>query len=158
LFSRIIRILTTCSFAGLARSTLEVLTFKRIDVVNDDGENSRRVIWVGRSSTDISFFRRIDSVRFDLELGVILKFLGERVVDTLSEFESWVKLRLFEVSDTPGERASHCIGIFKAHELVGSLVNFVGLEHEFGDGNVGSTDEIVGGKHVGVPQLNRNCR
>ena len=44
--------------------------------------------------------------------------------------------------------------LFEAHELVGTVMHLVRLEHEVVDGNLNATDEVVRRKLVPVPKLN----
>lgn len=130
--SGVIGVLTRLALAVLALGSREVLALEAVDLVNDDGEDSRRVLWVGRRASDVGLLGRVDGGSLDLrkkagllsfnaakerreltylEFGVILQLLGKVVVDSRLGLERGVELRLLVVGDRPGEGAVERVGV-----------------------------------------------
>lgn len=87
LLAGLVGVLTGRALAVTPARALEVLALDVAEVMDDDRENARRVLRVGRAARDVGLLGRVELVLGKLELGVVLELLGERVVDTDSLLE-----------------------------------------------------------------------
>lgn len=144
LLRRIIRILPRRALP-IATRALQILPLQIRNIMHNNTQHPTGRLWVGRGRQRIRLLLRIRHSRLRgqfllLRVGQLVP-APHRVLGSV--LDGFVERQFVVVSDGPGDRARHAVGVFEPGEVVFSVVEGVGIGHEFFEGDDDAADEVV---------------